>query len=90
MFSAAGAHLRQLIDDLLDLSRVEAGRLEVAHAPFAPRAMGEELAQCERALARKACARVLRHRLRRVGDAQRVRQIVNPGQALKSPARTWA
>ena len=90
VFGSAGRHLGQLIEDVLDLSRVEAGSLQLASLPFAPSALAAEL----RALfASRAHALSLQYRVEvdpalpawLVGDNHRLRQIlVNlVGNALK-------
>lgn len=90
VFASAGHHLQQLIEDMLDLSRVEAGRLELQAAPFDPRALAAELHALfePRAAARgldlhTVCEPAVPAHLH--GDAKRVRQVlVNLlGNALK-------
>lgn len=86
----AGRHLLRLVNDTLDLARIEAGKLELEDAPFALRPLLDELAGLLRPLAEAkglsftlrcdadvpACLR---------GDATRVRQILLnlAGNAIK-------
>lgn len=77
----AGQHLLRLVNDALDLARIEAGRLELALAPFALRPVLDEVAALLRPLAeakglafRLECTRGLPGAL--LGDATRLRQIL--------------
>jgi CheY-like chemotaxis protein len=77
----AGEHLLRLVNDALDLARIEAGRLVLEDAPFDLQALLEESAALLRPLAE---AKGLSFELQRApgtpralrGDAGRVRQIV--------------
>jgi signal transduction histidine kinase/ActR/RegA family two-component response regulator len=86
----AGAHLTRLVDDVLDLSRWEAGGVPLQQHPFSPRALVDELRGLFEPLARgkslqfsatvdDSCAPVL------FGDAHRVRQVLMNllGNAIK-------
>ncbi|WP_243039151.1 hybrid sensor histidine kinase/response regulator [Dyella sedimenti] len=77
----SGGMLLKLLNDALDLARIEAGRLELESVPFDPRALVEDVAQLERGQAR---AKGLRFELdiaadlppRMVGDAVRIKQVL--------------
>ncbi|MCR6630725.1 MAG: ATP-binding protein [Magnetospirillum sp.] len=74
-------HLTRLIGDILDMSRIEAGRLELNPEPFRPRDLAEELAALARA---QAADKGLEFRLEVApglpeavrGDVGAIRQIV--------------
>ncbi|HEX4854406.1 ATP-binding protein [Arenimonas sp.] len=77
----AGQHLLRLVNDALDLARIEAGRLELVVAPFRLRPLLDEVADLLRPLAEAKglrfhldCAPSLPQALS--GDATRVRQIL--------------
>ena len=77
----AGEHLLRLVNDALDLARVEAGKLELDDAPFDLHALLREVAQLMAPLAERRGLRFelqlgegLPARVR--GDASRVRQIL--------------
>ena len=70
---SAGAALLTIVDDILDFSRVEAGRIDLAHEPFAPAALADEAVSIVRASAAQK------------GLALRIRSGIEPGSAL--PAR---
>ncbi|MBL8299748.1 MAG: response regulator [Rhodanobacteraceae bacterium] len=77
----SGEHMLRLVNDALDLARVEAGRLELVNAPFDPQAVLREVADVGHALAaRKNIGFIVRLPLRPPvmvsGDAQRLRQIL--------------
>lgn len=73
--------LLTLINDILDLSRIEARRLEVLHKPFAPRALADRVAAHVAVLAadkpgiefKKSVADTMPETL--IGDEQRIEQI---------------
>ncbi len=77
----SGGMLLKLLNDALDLARIEAGRLELEPAPFDPRQLLEDVAQLEEGL---AYARGIRFVLeladdlpaQLVGDAVRIKQVL--------------
>lgn len=83
-------HLKSLIDDLLDLSRVEAGRLTVDPAPFELSKLVQQVAQVLEPLARQR-GLLLHHGIEPgtpehwQGDAARIRQVLHNllGNAIK-------
>lgn len=82
MIDSAGRMMRRLLDDLLDLSKLEAGRMVVEREPFAARELFLELMRLWRAPAE---AKGLEFRLEGLsrtpalltGDALRLRQVLN-------------
>ena len=77
----AGRHLLQLVNDALDLARIEAGRLPLASEPFALRPLLDDVAELLRPLAEAKglafvlqCSPALPPAL--AGDATRLRQIL--------------
>jgi len=91
---SSGRHLLNLINDILDLSKVEAGRLEAEHIPFAPHEVAHEVVQT---LASRADEKGLALALdfpqplpaTLLGDPARLRQILTNlvGNALKFTQR---
>lgn len=86
--------LLALIDDVLDLSRIEAGRLEFVAAPFDPVRLCEEAVESLRARAVEKSIRLVFEAQREVprslvGDANRLRQVLFNliGNALKFTER---
>jgi signal transduction histidine kinase/ActR/RegA family two-component response regulator len=83
-------HLQNVIADLLDLSRIEFGRIEIAHEPFA---VAETVREVNELLAAIAVDKGLRFHLhlvptlpaRVLGDASRVKQVLHNllGNAIK-------
>jgi signal transduction histidine kinase/streptogramin lyase/ActR/RegA family two-component response regulator len=77
----SGEHMLRLVNDALDLARVEAGRLQLEPAPFDPQAVLRDVADVGHALAaRKGIGFVVRLPVRTPvtvsGDAQRLCQIL--------------
>lgn len=77
----SGGMLLKLVNDALDLARIEAGKLELDNAPFDPRALIADVAQLEMGQARAKGLRFeldmpddLPHRM--VGDAVRIKQVL--------------
>ncbi|MBE1160417.1 hybrid sensor histidine kinase/response regulator [Dyella acidiphila] len=77
----SGEVLLTLVNDALDLARIEAGRLQLVPAPFDPRALVQDVAELQRAKA-NAKGLVLRVDIaddappQVLGDAVRIRQIL--------------
>jgi len=77
----SGGLLLKLVNDALDLARIEAGKLELEPAPFSPRLLAEDVARLERGQA-QAKGLVMKTELdeglpiRLVGDAMRIRQVL--------------
>jgi len=77
----SGDMLLKLLNDALDLARIEAGKLELEPAPFSPRQLLEDVTQLEQGLAH---ARGIRFVLevaddlpaQVVGDAVRIKQVL--------------
>lgn len=89
----AGEHLLRLVDDALDLARIEAGRLSLDEAPFALEAVVEDVAALMRPLAERKGLRFVCETAPEVrggwrGDATRLRQILLNllGNAIKFTA----
>lgn len=77
----AGEHLLHLVNDALDLARIESGRLELQSRPFALNGLLQDLAGLMGPLAaQKGLRFVLDNQLpaglQAIGDAMRVRQIL--------------
>lgn len=80
MVNASGHHLLSLVNDLLDLSRIEAGAVEYEHAPIDVAALASEVLDSVRAVA-ETKGLVLELEMpdpapRLVCDCKRVRQIL--------------
>ena len=94
MIQASGITLEKLIADILDLSKIEAGKIEIEHTPFAPHRCVEEV--CAFFMPRvRAAALTLEARIDQGvpvivnGDPGRVKQILTNliGNALKFTER---
>lgn len=77
----AGEHLQRLVDDALDLARVEAGRLELQPGDFDPRLLVEEVAELMAASAERRGLRFTSATAAEVprwvhGDRRRIAQIL--------------
>lgn len=86
-------HLLRIVDDALDLSRIEAGKLEFVDAPFVVADLLAEIAEWATPLARKKGLRFAletgaEENTRVLGDCVRVRQVLMNlvGNALKFTA----
>jgi len=77
----AGKHLSRIINDLLDLSKIAAGRMEIERTPFSLR---ETLQRCQDVIAHRAEAKGIQLRIRAdnaipdrlLGDPLRLEQIL--------------
>lgn len=94
LIEASGTHLLALINDLLDISRMEAGRFATRNEPFDLAALCDQLREVfvvraqDKGLA-LSLEMSLPHPCRVIGDAARVRQVLNNliGNALKFTQR---
>lgn len=90
LIERAGEHLLHIINDVLDFSRIEAGKLHIEHAPFELRALIDEVLGLLRVNAADKGLRLLTDvRLPQPcwvqGDAARIRQMLHNllGNAIK-------
>ena len=77
----SGGMLLKLLNDALDLARIEAGRLELEPAPFDPRQLLEDVTQLEQGLAHMKGIRFVLDVAddlppRMIGDAVRIKQVL--------------
>ena len=86
----AGEHLLHIINDVLDFSRIEAGKLQIQHAAFDLRNLLDEIVELQRVTAQEKGLRLLADvRLPQPcwvsGDASRLRQMLHNllGNAIK-------
>jgi signal transduction histidine kinase/ActR/RegA family two-component response regulator len=81
VFRQSGQALHDLINDLLDISKIEAGRFELDHAPFALAAVLDQLMALMRPRAEQKGVQLLLERsdelpARVVGDRKRLEQVL--------------
>lgn len=78
--SHAAEHLLQIINDILDLSKIEAGKLQLESIPFSPREVVDTVSGMirERALGKGLALHIASDGLpnQLIGDAMRLRQIL--------------
>ena len=77
----SGAMLLKLLNDALDLARIEAGRFELEPAPFSPRQLLQDVAQLEQGLAHTKGLRFVLELAddlpaQAIGDAVRIKQVL--------------
>ncbi|WP_458071415.1 ATP-binding protein [Rhodanobacter sp. BL-MT-08] len=77
----SGGMLLKLLNDALDLARIEAGRLELEPSPFDPRQLLEDVSQLEQGLAHMKGIRFVLDvaddlPVRLIGDAVRIKQVL--------------
>ncbi|OGA81230.1 MAG: hypothetical protein A2711_10640 [Burkholderiales bacterium RIFCSPHIGHO2_01_FULL_63_240] len=90
LIERAGEHLLHIINDVLDFSRIEAGKLQIQHASFDLRSLLDEIIELQRVTAQEKGLRLLADvRLPQPcwvsGDASRLRQMLHNllGNAIK-------
>jgi len=90
LIERAGEHLLHIINDVLDFSRIEAGKLQIQHAAFDLRALIDEVVELQRVTAQEKGLHLLADvRLPTTswvsGDASRLRQMLHNllGNAIK-------
>lgn len=90
LIERAGEHLLHIINDVLDFSRIEAGKLQIQHATFDLRTLIDEIVELQRVTAQEKGLRLLADvRLPQPcwvsGDASRLRQMLHNllGNAIK-------